>query len=409
VHLARLLSSPTLDDLDARERAFLHGLVLGTVRWRGRLDHAIGACSERPLEEIDPVVRDSLRLGAYQLLEMRVPARAAVHETVELVRLHHPAAAGFVNAVLRRLAREGPPPLPDFRREPLAWLTSAGSLPAWLARRWHDRLGPQAARARAEALLRRPVLCCRLNPRQPAAAERLAEAGARLAPSAVPGTWRAEGDLPRDLVGAGLAYAQDAGSQLVARLAATTGLTWDACAAPGGKAALLGDLAPPGSRVVASDRRPARAGTMATLLGRWGLENVRVAVADATQPPWRTRFDCVLLDAPCSGLGTLRANPDIRWRLRPGQLAAHQARQRALLDAVAGYVRPGGRLVYAACSTEPEENEEVIAPFLDHHREFTMVAPPAWAAAWSEASSCVRTLPERDDMDGFFAALLERR
>src|SRR5262249_16010886 len=160
-----------------RERGFLHELVLGTLRRRGAIDHAVAAISERPLDRVDPPALQALRIGAYQILHLRVPARAAVSESVALARSEAPRAAGFVNAVLRRVAAEGPAPAVDPVRDPLAWLTTAGSLPAWLAERWLGRLGPSIAIARARAFLDTPPVACRLNPRVSDASAQVDAAG----------------------------------------------------------------------------------------------------------------------------------------------------------------------------------------------------------------------------------------
>jgi 16S rRNA (cytosine967-C5)-methyltransferase len=405
--LADRLAAPDVEGLDTRDRAFLHELVLGTLRTRGALDHALSAVVDRTLARIDPGVLDVLRLGAYQILKMRVPDRAAVSEAVELAREGAPRATGFVNAALRRLAREGAAAPPDPATDPLGWLTTAGSLPRWLAERWLDRLGPEVAHARASALLEPPAAALRLNPRRPEAAERVALAGVTLQALVVPGAFVATSGSLAPLASEGIVYAQDQGSQLVAHLAARLeGRLLDACAAPGGKTTLLGDLGP-AARVAALEVSPSRLATLAGLVRRWGAANVAVVGGDARRPPLRGPFDVVLVDAPCSGLGTLGRHPDIRWKARPRDLPRHAIRQREILEGVAPLVAPGGRLVYATCSVEPEENEGVLAPFLEEHRELRVAPLPGWAEGF-RSGPFARTLPERDGGDAFFAAVLER-
>ena len=407
--LDALLAGPILSGLPRLERDFAHELVLGSLRRRGAIDHALAALLERPLSGLDPAVLASLRLGAHQLLHLRVPPHAAVHESVELARGQgRERAAGLVNAVLRRLAREGPPTLPDPKRQPLAWLTSAGSLPEWLAQCWLDRLGPERACARAEAALAPAPRTFRLNPRRPEAGERLAAAGAEWRPLELPGAleWLA-GDLA-EATREGLVYAQDLGSQLVARLAAAGGAPLlDACAAPGGKALLAADLL--GAGVVALERAPRRVRTLRQLARRWGATELCVGVGDAARPPFGRPFASVLLDAPCSGLGTLASHPDIRWRARPEDLPRQAQRQRRLLDGVAPLVRPGGTMVYSVCSLEPEEGPELLRAWLGDHPAFTPVPPEEWARGFVEAAGpWLGTRPEDGCAEGFFAALLRR-
>jgi 16S rRNA (cytosine967-C5)-methyltransferase len=401
------LAAPDVEALAPRDRAFLHELVLGTLRRRGALDAAIAPLLSTPLADLDAPVRAVLRLAAHQIVHLRVPDRAAVSEAVDLAKEAAPRGAGFVNAVLRRLAREGAPPELDPAREPLAWLTRTGSLPDWLASRWLDRWGTDAAIARARALLAEPTTAVRLNPRHPDAAARAAEAGLALDPLVVPGAFRVTAGRTAELAGTGLLHAQDEGSQLVAHLAAAPGRTLDACAAPGGKSTLVGDLVGAAGVVVAGEIAPARLRTLAALVARWGAPNVHVVAADALRPPFHGGFDTVLLDAPCSGLGTLARHPDIRWRAQPGDLVRHARRQAALLDALAQVVRPGGRLVYATCSSEPEENQDVVAGFLARRRDFRLLPLPAWAEPFRDGDYA-RTRPETDGGDSFFAAVLGR-
>lgn len=402
-----LLAAPECEALDARERAFLHELVLGSLRQRGSLDHALLPLLDRPLERVDAVVRDILRLGAYQILHLRVPDRAAVSESVELARTNAPPAAGFVNAVLRRLARDGAPTPPDAAQDPLKWLTSVGSLPAWLAQRWLSRLGPQVSVARAQTQLQPAPTAFRLNPRCVDASDQLIQARVEMQPLAVPGAYVASaGDL-HALHRRHVIYLQDAGSQAVARLAAEGGGPFlDACAAPGGKSTLIADLQPQ-ELVVAAELSRRRCERLTRLAGAWGATNVRIVSANALQPPFARPFATVLLDAPCSGLGTLARHPDIRWRARAEDLARHATRQRDLLASLAALVGRSGRLVYSVCSLEPEETSNVVAEFCARHTDFEPIPPPDWAARFADGNA-LTLLPERDGGDGFFATVFRR-
>jgi 16S rRNA (cytosine967-C5)-methyltransferase len=404
--LADALAEPELDGLDERDRALLHELVLGTLRRRGWLDYVLSGLASRPLTRLDPGILDVLRLGAYQLLFTRVPPHAALSESVDLARNVEPRAAGLANAVLRRLQREGPPAAADPASDPLRWLTTSGSLPRWLAERWLARLGPERAVSRARALLDVPPIHFRVHPRVDDVPAWLASVGVRAQPTYVPGAFELlEGRLA-GLASEGLVYVQDAGAQMVAQLAAADGRVLDVCAAPGGKSLLLADLSRV-TRVVAADASLRRVRTLEKLRARWGASRVTVLAADARRPPFRAPFDCVLLDAPCSGLGTLARRPDIRWRLQAGDLARHAERQRTMIEAVAAFVRPGGRLVYATCSVEPEENEDVVRPFLGRHPDFAPEDPPSWAEPHRDGAF-VRMEPGATAGDAFFVATLRR-
>jgi 16S rRNA (cytosine967-C5)-methyltransferase len=312
-----------------------------------------------------------------------------------------------VNAVLRRLTRDGAPAAADPTVDPITWLTTEGSLPRWLADRWLARLGPETAVARAKALLEPAPSTYRLNPRRAEAAARVQAAG--LEPRRLPleGAWEATAGRAIELTREGTIYLQDMGSQLVAHLAATGGRILDACAAPGGKSLLLADLHPE-ARVASLEISPRRLTALAALARRWGADNVRVVAGDALGPPFApATFDSVLLDAPCSGLGTIGRNPDIRWRLTPDAITGQAERQRRMMACVADLVKPGGRLVYSACTLEPEETDEVVAGFLETRRDFATAALPAVAAPFGDGG-VVRLRPEAHRADGFFAAVLTR-
>jgi 16S rRNA (cytosine967-C5)-methyltransferase len=405
--LAERLAAPEIEALEPRERAFLHELALGVLRRRGGLDYSLAPLVDRPLAKLSPEVLTALRLGAYQVLHLRVPEHAAVSESVELARRSRPRAAGFVNAVLRRLVREGPAAEPDPTAEPKRWLTTAGSLPSWLADRWLEQLGPEGAIARARGALEVPPIDFRINPRSGLTVGGLAELGIEAQGTEVPDALQLSAGRVTEAARLGRLYPQDRSSQLVARLAARPGLVLDACAAPGGKSLLLGDVLGGSATVFAAEAVPRRLRTLASLVARWGSTNVLPLGADARHPPFRTRFDSVLLDAPCSGLGTIGRHPDIRWRLQPRDLARHTRRQAEILEALAPLVKEGGRIVYATCSLEPEENEGVVAPFLEAHREFAPEQLPDGTARYA-AGPFLRTRPEEHGGDGFFAAVLRR-
>ena len=405
--LADLLAHPSAERLSRRDRAFLHELVLGTLRHRGALDHALAPHVDRPLAELDADVLAVLRLGANQLLRLRVPPRAAVSESVDLARQNAPRASGLVNAVLRRLARHGAPSAPDPRADPLGWLTTTGSLPRWIAERWIDRLGPENAVARGRVLLDPPASVFRSNPRVAGALARAEEAGLRPRALFVPGAWAGDPGRATGLTAEGVIYPQDEGSQMVGHLAASPGLVLDACAAPGGKTTLMADLHASDGWIVAAEASHRRRLTLAALVQRWGVANVRIVGADALRPPFRQAFDSVLLDAPCSGAGTLARHPDIRWRLASDEPQRQAQRQREMIESLAPLVASGGKLVYATCSTEPEENEDVVGPFLAAHPEFAPDPLPGWAGRFADGLFA-RTLPERDGGDAFFAAVLRR-
>jgi 16S rRNA (cytosine967-C5)-methyltransferase len=397
--------------LEPRDRAWTQELVYGTLRLRGRLDHLLGQLARGGVERLDPEVLDVLRLGAYQLLEMGgVPPYAAISQSVELARAAGAArAAGLVNGVLQNLLRRGAElRFPD---SPAARLATLGSHPRWLVDRWIARWGAEEAAALVEANNARPELYLRPLGVAPAdAVAKLAEAGiaAEALPWAPDSVRVAPPASARDALVAVPAVVQDPAAALVVRYAAVPeGCTVvDLCAAPGGKALGLSERA---GRVVAADQsrgRLARVRENAARLGR--EERVAAVVADGRHPPFR-EVDAVLLDAPCTGTGTFRRHPDGRWRVTPDDLAALAALQDALLDAAAERVRPGGLLVYSTCSLEPEENEVRIDRFLAA-RPGWEPAPPEGAVDGSllDAKGRLRVLPQRQGVDGAFAARLRR-
>jgi 16S rRNA (cytosine967-C5)-methyltransferase len=408
------------DALEPRDRAFAQELVYGTLRLRGRLDHVLGHFSNRPVERLDPDILDVLRLGAYQLTELDgVPPYAAISQSVELVRFARAhGATGFVNGVLQSLRRAaGKWSFPSFDADPIAHLTTWGSHPRWLIERWIARFGAPATRRLVEVNNQRPQLYLRLLNGVEATQRRLDDAGIVSTPLAIAerAVAIAGDDVVRALDAAPV-IVQDPAAGLIATFVdvPANARVLDVAAAPGGKAlALAADRA--GPFVVAADISFARMQGVRSNVQRLsrpapaGLGGARVAmvVADARRPPFRAA-DVVLLDAPCTGTGTLRRHPDGRWRVQPDDLRSLVALQAELLDAAASIVAPGGLLVYATCSLEDEENEMQVTAFLTRHAHFVLEPGPVTDPALLQQDGTLRVLPQQFGYDGAFAARLRR-
>lgn len=396
------------------ERPWIRNLVYGTVRLRGRIDHLLSQFTARPPAELDPPVRIALRMGAFQILEMGgVPDYAAVSQSVDQVRgTRSRAAAGLVNAVLRKVARaprdESPFPSPE--TDPEGYLTTWGSHPQWLVRRWIHALGARAARALVEANNREPDLYIRpVGVDRDEAVRLLAVAGLGAADTEVRDTTGRcirlqRGTNPARALDAVPGVIQDPAASLVVDFAAPDpgALVADLCAAPGGKALALSDAA---GGVVAADISPRRLARVAEGAARLGARVWPVA-ADARFPPL-SEAATVLIDAPCTGTGTFRRNPDGRWRVRAANIAGMAAAQRAILAGAASMVPRGGLLVYATCTLEPEENWLQVESFLARHPGFR-VEPGSGPARFLDDRGCLRVLPHESGFDGAFAARLRR-
>ena len=410
---------------DVRDRALFLEITTGTVRWQAELDACLTSHTRQPIADLMPEIRAVLRSGAYQLLHLdRVPPHAAVSESVEVVRaLGRPRAAGLVNAVLRKLTRtDARRRLPSRPRSTAAesaaldYLSLTLSHPRWLVRRWLNRLGFEATERWCQFNNAAPRITVR--PVHGIAAEALREeleaAGfepspARFAAGALQLSAGSLGRIPRPL--RDRLIVQDEGSVLVA-VAAGVGSgerVLDVCAAPGGKTLVFADAAGPSGLVVASDLRPARVSLLRSQLRRASV-SVPILAVDAAAPlPFGPVFDRVVLDAPCSGLGTLRRDPDIKWTRAEADLAGFARAQSEMLHQAASVVRPGGRLIYATCSSEPEENADVVNAFLARTAAFTVEPIDKTIDAQLLSSrGFLETLPPRDDLDAFFAAKLVR-
>jgi 16S rRNA (cytosine967-C5)-methyltransferase len=402
--------------LEARDRALATQLVYGAVQRRATLDHVIAQLAARPVGRLQPAVLAALRLGVFQLAFLdHVPAHAAVGESVELAKASSRGGAKLVNAVLRRAAREARPMVEALPDATPAEAALRHSYPEWIASMWFDALGPEAARGLMEAGNRPAEAALRANALRTTAD---ALAGELPVPShradALP-----EGlvlDAPFDAFASplwerGLFMPQSRGAMAVSRvLAPRPGeRVLDLCAAPGGKTTHLAALMEGRGEVVAVERHPGRADALRRTAERMGAP-VEVRTADAGEPHEEGAYDRVLVDPPCSDLGTLAARPDARWRkgpALPGQLAELQGR---ILRAGAHALKPGGTLVYATCTISPAENEAVVRRFLDERPDFAADDLRADWPVWQHGSEpmYLQTLPHRDGTDGFFVARLRR-
>jgi len=409
--------------LSRPDSALVTELVYGILRLRGKLDWLLEPLLDRPLARLDPEVRLLLRLGAYQISCLtRIPHFAAVDETVSLAReVGVGRSAGYVNAVLRALTRGSARLPPDPAVSPLAYWSGAGSHPAWLAARWIDRLGPREAGALMEANNRIPPLTLAVN-RLKAEAEHVEQALRKDGNEVTSGrffpdiyTLRGAGSLT-GLPGftAGSFFPMDeAGALPVAALDLRPGQrVLDACAGGGGKSALIAGAVGRTGEVVALDRSPRAIRRLTAAALRLGLAMIRPTLYDARAAGQALggQFSRVLLDAPCSGLGTIRRRPEIKWRRQPKDLAQAAALQAELLDGVERTVATGGLLVYSTCSLEPEETDAVIGTFLDRHPDFALEAPAPSLRLFSDAETggILRAWPHRHDTDGFFVARMRR-
>jgi 16S rRNA (cytosine967-C5)-methyltransferase len=414
--------------LHDRDAALATELGYGTLRAKGLLDAVIDECTDRPLIRVEPTLLDALRLGAYQLLRTRVPSHAAVDTTVELVRVEAGSrAAGFVNAVLRRVGERDEKAwvqqlAPDAVEDPLGHTAFAHAHPRWIAQAFADALGADSAAELDDALAAddaRPTVHLLARPGEITAEELALVTGGTEAPYSPYGVHLepGSGDVGElDAVAEGLATVQDEGSQLVALaltraplLGADTGRWLDLCAGPGGKSVLLGALlAIEGGSLDAVEQTEHRAD-----LVRRATDGLPVAVytADGRDAPLPDgAYDRVLVDAPCTGLGALRRRPEARWRRRPDDVAALAKLQRELLAAALRHVRPGGVVAYVTCSPHLAETLGVVRPVLRRQRDIELLdARELFPGVPSlGAGPTVQLWPHRHGTDAMFLALLRR-
>lgn len=407
------------------DRGLFAELVFGVLRRRGTLDHILAQLLEKPIKELDPQALQILRIGLYQLTCLdRIPESAAVNESVKLAKTIAPRTSGLVNAVLRNYLRQRETlSFPDQLSEPVKSIAARHSQPEWLAEHWLHQLGSEDATLLAEASSQQPPLTLRIN-RLRTTREKLLQEFRDSGIEATPCRFSPDGiaiagrqtiiNLPG--YEEGHFAVQDEASQLAGLLlgAEPGQRIWDACAAPGGKACHIAQQMDDNGELVATDISRSKLTIVQENARRLGISCLSTAVADLHQPDTLPEglFERILLDAPCSGLGVIRRNPEAKWRLLPTDITRLAAVQKMLLKNAASLLKPGGSLLYSTCSTSVEENEEVVEDFLLHHPDFVLENLndlfPAWRELF-EFYGMFRVWPHRHGTDGFFAARLRRK
>jgi 16S rRNA (cytosine967-C5)-methyltransferase len=425
-YAAELLHSSQYRNLSPQDHGLATELAMGVLRWRSLLDRQIAKESALPLQKLDVEVLTALRLAAYQLLFLdRVPGRAAVNESVEMVkRARKRSAIPFANAVLRKLSLALPElknELSSVHAETPSQLAETWAHPQWLVERWAQQYGEAVAKKICEYDQKIPETTIRLTDNT--VEGELHREGIQLGPGKLVSRARRvqSGDVTATAaLRTGLANIQDEASQLVALLVGKASTILDCCAAPGGKTRVIAERNPQ-AKMLAVDLHPHRARLLRKLVTS---KNVRIVAGDALHLPITALFERVLVDVPCSGTGTFARNPEIKWRLTPDDIGDLQARQLAILQSAMSRVAPGGRLVYSTCSLEREENSDVIEKVLAADDSFRLVnclevlqklgsegelAVEAKDIDSLISGSYLRTIPGIYPCDGFFAAILEKR
>ena len=410
--------------LTGPDRGLYAELVFGVLRRQGTLDHILQQLLEKPMIELDPLALVILRIGLYQLTCLdRIPESAAVNESVNLAKLITPGTSGLINAVLRNyLRRRDTISFPDMTTNPAAAIAARHSQPEWLAEQWIEQLGAKEAQLLAEASSQQPPLTLRVNTLRSSRDGLLQEfekvgidaTACRYSPDGIAITGRHTiSTLPG--FEAGMFAVQDEASQLAGwLLGAEPGeRIWDACCAPGGKSCHIAQLMDDRGELIATDISRSKLTLVQDNIRRLGISSVSTAVADLHQPDTFPDgdFDRILLDAPCSGLGVIRRNPEAKWRLFSGDITRLAAVQKTLLKNAAAKLKPGGTLLYSTCSTSEAENELVVEDFLLHNPGFVLENLNELFPAWSDLIAfygMFRVWPHRHGMDGFFAARIRR-
>jgi 16S rRNA (cytosine967-C5)-methyltransferase len=424
-YAVELLHSAACHRLSPADHALATELVMGVLRWRSRLDGEISRASWQPLAKLDLEVLAALRLALYQFRWLdRIPARAALHESVELVkRARKRSAAAFVNAVLRQLSKapgavidgSSVNPSPQVLSETLAH-------PLWMVERWARDYGLAATHQICQHNQSIPTTAIRL--RLPESESQLAEQGIELLPGALLSSARRlrSGDITRtEAFRNRQVVIQDEASQLVAALVGSGAKILDCCAAPGGKTLAIADRNP-NAAITAIEIHPHRARLLRERLGLPASGRIKIVAADVRNLPLTEFFDRVLADVPCSGTGTLGRNPEIKWRLRAEDLPDLHERQLAILLSALAQVAPGGHLIYSTCSLEKEENEDVVERAMSENKSLALVDCLSGLMRLNESGELLgsdpasltrgpylRTIPGVHPGDGFFAAILKKK
>ncbi len=428
-YASELLHAQTYASLTRQDHGLATEIVMGVLRWRSLLDARISQTSSQPIARLDPEILTALRMAIYQLMFLRIPARAAIHESVELVkRARKRSAAPFVNAVLRKISAgfsTGAVHAPPIVGDSVATLASSSAHPSWLFERWVEAYGMGAASA--ICTYDQSVAATVIRFRHPEAEAQLRAEGIELAPGALlAGARRVQGgDITiSNAFRSGWCVIQDEASQLAAALLGEGQNILDCCAAPGGKTLSIADRNPE-AEILAVELHPHRARLLRRLLSSasptGGKGRIYEIAADARQLPFLASFDRVLVDVPCSGTGTLSRNPEIKWNLTQKDLQELPVRQFDILRSAMSQVAAGGRLIYSTCSLEHEENEDVIERALAEDPSFRIIdcgielenLREKGELVWPDLLSLtrgpyLRTLPGVHPCDGFFVSILQR-
>ena len=415
-----------------KDRSLLYVLTYGVLRWRGSLDWTIAYFSKTRLNKINPGILNILRLGLFQIIYLnKIPVSAAVNTSVEMAKsLSAPWIAKFVNALLRNASKKYKKvPFPDTDKDPAGALATKKSFPEWLIKRWLNRFGFEKTEALCNAINKIPPITIRTN-RLKTTREKLIKSieddvekikRTDYAPDGV-SFFRPKKSIPEiKIFKDGWFQVQDEASQIVTLLLnpGPGDIVLDACAGLGGKTGHIAQMMKNSGKIFAIDKNEEKLLLLKSEMNRLGISIVETCPYDLNKPLSKllnqkgfTMFDHILLDAPCSGLGVLRRNPDTKWLMLKKNLVFYKKRQIAFLDRLAHFVKPSGTLVYSVCSTEPEENEEVVKYFLDKHSEFVidnkLTGLHYDARCLVTKSGYLMTFPHLDNMDGFFSVCFKR-
>ncbi len=421
--------SDKTDLLSKRDRSLLNALVYGVIRWRGRLDYIIGHFSNTPLTRIDPKVLNIIRMGLFQIIYLsRIPVSAAVNTSVELAKSFAPPwVIGFVNAILRNADRKFEKvPFPDSKKDPVSAIAVQSSFPKWLIKRWLHRYGQKETAQLCDAVNSIPPITIRTNTLK-ATRENLLNSLKKEVEKIECTTYSPDGisffkpnsSIPEiKSFKDGWFVVQDEAAQLVTLLLDVRpgDTVLDACAGLGGKTGHIAQIMKNKGTIFAIDKDERKLSRLASEMKRLGISIITPLTCDLEKPlniKGFKLFDRILLDAPCSGLGVLRRNPDIKWTTSKNNLNYYKKKQLLFLNNLACLVKPSGILVYAVCSSEPEENEEVVKEFLSRHSEFETktvsgLLPYGHTSVMSE-DRYLKTLPHKNNMDGFFSVCFQKK